>query len=315
MSFATIRPIERADALIDVAFRKGKNRVANFKVQSKEYVLKQRELERVRMAAMCADLIKRFDAILCDFPRLDELSLFYHELVLCTLDYNQVKKSLGAMKWARGKIESFSREYQYKVSRCEAVSKMREYRQSLYGRIASVVKQVDKHLLCLEHARKIIVEFPVIKKMNTIALIGFPNVGKTTLLSKLTGSTPDIAVYSFTTKGLNIGYLTHGKKKVQIIDTPGTLNRLDKMNAIEKQAYLAIKHVADLIIYIFDPTEEYSMHDQIALYTAIKGFEKPMLVFASKTDLVSDESVECLVQRFNAVTNIELLIRLVKKRF
>ena len=46
-----------------------------------------------------------------------------------------------------------------------------------------------------------------IKKFSLdVALFGFPNVGKSTLLSKLTPSKPKIANYSFTTKRINMGY-------------------------------------------------------------------------------------------------------------
>ncbi|MBI4448820.1 50S ribosome-binding GTPase [Candidatus Woesearchaeota archaeon] len=313
MSFAKIRPIERAAVMIDIAFRKGATRVAKAPKQSTDYTKRIREVERMRMEAMCNDLKARFNAILHDFPQIDELTPFYHELVLCTMDYDEVKKSLGAMNWALERIERFSREYTFKVTKCEDTDKMKEYRKQLYGRIASIVKQVDKHLLILDSARKTFMEFPVIKNIPTVAIVGFPNVGKTTLLSRLTGSTPEIDSYAFTTKTLNVGYLTIHKNKIQFIDTPGTLNRFNRMNNIEKQAYLAMKHIADLLVYVFDPTEEYPMHEQVALYKTLREFNKPIVAFVSKTDIIPD--VSSLESKYSAMTDLSILKRLIEKKF
>ena len=196
LSVSKIRPIENAKTMIDIAFRKGAQRVANAKTPSKDYTKKIRELERIRMQAMANDLMARFEAVMRDFPQLDELTPFYKDLVMCTLEYDSVKQSLGGMRWAKESIERFHREYSFKVTRCEEPKKMQEYRQQFYGRVASIVKQVNRNLLVLEEARKIIMEFPVIKNIDTVAIVGFPNVGKTTLLSKLTGSTPEIGIRS-----------------------------------------------------------------------------------------------------------------------
>lgn len=127
--------------------------------------------------------------------------------------------------------------------------------------------------------------------MTTVAIAGFPNVGKTTLLSKITSSTPEINSYAFTTKGLNLGYAKMKNLKIQFIDTPGTLNRLNKMNSIEKQAHLAMKYVTDIIIYIFDLTESYPLADQEKLFKRIKEYDLPEIIYLSKTDLLDKDTI------------------------
>ena len=72
---------------------------------------------------------------------------------------------------------------------------------------------------------------------------------------------------------------------MQVLDTPGTLNRQEKMNNIEKTAYLALKHLAQEIIYVFDPMESYPMVDQLKLYKKTKNYGKPLYVYCSRTDL------------------------------
>ncbi len=59
-------------------------------------------------------------------------------------------------------------------------------RREFAGRAFSVMKQIRKELEFLEQARKILSEFPSIKSdMKKIAIAGFPNVGKSTLLAKI----------------------------------------------------------------------------------------------------------------------------------
>ena len=142
--------------------------------------------------------------------------------------------------------------------------------------------------------------FPAIKtKIKTICITGFPNVGKSTLLKKITGSNVEIQPYAFTTKKLLLGYID---KKIQLIDTPGTLNRYNRMNSIEKQAYLAIKHLAHKVIYVFDLTETcgYEIEQQIKLYKRLKEEfeEKEIIIYLSKTDILKREQVELFSKYF-----------------
>jgi nucleolar GTP-binding protein len=105
----------------------------------------------------------------------------------------------------------------------------------------------------------------------------------------------------------------HGQK-VQFIDTPGTLARPDKMNNIEKQAYLAIKYVADLVIYIFDLTETYPVEDQKKLLENFKEFRKPIIFYLSKTDLLEQGAIKIFLEGQGAITMIDELKREITKR-
>jgi nucleolar GTP-binding protein len=158
-------------------------------------------------------------------------------------------------------------------------------------------------------------DFPVIKTdLFSVCIAGFPNVGKTTLLSKLTVSKPDIQAYAFTTKQLNLGYAEMQGQKIQFIDTPGTLARPEKMNNIEKQAYLAIKYVADLVLYIFDITEPYPLEDQKKLLENLKEFRKPIILYLSKTDILEQDLINKFRQDFKTITDISELKREISSR-
>jgi nucleolar GTP-binding protein len=136
-------------------------------------------------------------------------------------------------------------------------------------------------------------DYPDIKEMFTICVYGFPNVGKTTLLNKITGTKAEVAAYAFTTKSVNAGYFKINDKKVQVLDVPGTLARKEKMNDIEFVAELVLKEVADIVIYVFDLSEYcgFSVKKQMQLYKTL-GNKKEILIYLSK--LENKETQEAL---------------------
>ena len=291
MNFQGLAKIEKHEWYIDLAFRNANKKAKDIKSQMRRtpHTIKRAELAKV--SEIRRTLRRHFDIILKSFPSIDGMNEFYQELVRATLDYPQLKKSLGAIRWAQLKVEHFSDMYHNKIMRCAEFKRLTQYSREYYGRISSILKQVKKPLQYLETSRKVMRDFPSIKEgLFTIAIAGFPNVGKTTLLAKLTTSKPEIAAYPFTTKKLNIGYATVKNHKVQFIDTPGTLNRFDKMNSIEKQAYLAIKYCADLIVFVFDISgQTYSEEKQEKLLKKLKNSGKDIIIYLSKADLAGKE--------------------------
>ena len=308
MNFQNLKNIESYKTYLDIAFSKAKKSVDLYKQKSakKGPMIMARESENTRIDSISDALNHHFLAILKSFPQVDSLPEFYNELIKCTIDYPELKKSLGAVNWAVDKISEFTKFYRKKIVRCEDLRKIYEYRTQYYGRISSILRQIKNNLVFLEAARRIMKSYPAIKtSLPTVVIAGFPNVGKTTLLYNLTGSKPEIQSYAFTTKGINQGFLNN---KVQILDTPGTLNRFDKMNNIEKIAYLAIKHCADILVYVFDLTEPYPLSDQIKLYETLKQEREDIIIYLSKSDLLSKDIVKSF--RFKHLPLAELNSRI-----
>ena len=133
------------------------------------------------------------------------------------------------------------------------------------------------------------------KEMFTVCLYGFPNVGKTTVLNKLTGTKAEVAAYAFTTKSINAGYFTLDGEKIQVLDVPGTLAREEKMNLIELQAELVLQELANLIVFVFDLSEQggYSIEKQEKLLKKLEKMDKSkrVLIYVSKSDLISEEEL------------------------
>jgi nucleolar GTP-binding protein len=291
MNFQNLVKVETADWYLDLAFRNAGKKASEMKSQMRARYDSIKKAELSKITEINRIIRKHLSLILTAFPSLDTLPEFYQELIRLELDYAELKKCLGALKWAEDKVSFFSNEYTNKVKRCQDFRRMTGYSREYYGRVSSVMKQIKKQLEYLEHARKVMKGFPSIKtKVFTVAIAGFPNVGKTTLLSRMTGSMPEIANYAFTTKNLNMGYADIDNHKVQFIDTPGTLNRFEKMNPVERQAYLAIKYCADIVVFVLDNSDQsYDINDQKKLLASVENVGKEVIIYLSKTDLKSSE--------------------------
>lgn len=312
MNFQKLRTVEKSDFYLDVAFSRAKKETDAFRSQFKlgnyqgAKVKKAREVELKRMKVVKDVLEEQFAKILESYPNIDNLDEFYIGLIKCTLDYSELKKSLGAVSWARRRVLDLNEIYSEKVKRStnpEAISKMR---REYYGRVSSFVKQINKSLIAIENGRKVMANYPMIKpKMFTVAIAGFPNVGKSTILSKITTAKPEVNSYAFTTKSLMLGYMREegeGKKRgIQIIDTPGTLNRFNKMNDIEKQAHLAVKHLTNLIVFVFDPTDTYDVDDQEKLLERMKEYDLPIIIYLSKTDIADKEKIDAFKRKHKEI--------------
>ncbi|MFH1669212.1 MAG: GTPase [Candidatus Woesearchaeota archaeon] len=293
MNFQSLSKIEKADWYIDLAFRNATKAANDCKSQKRAGPNTIKQADLAKIGAIKRVFRRHLDMILKSFPSIDTLPEFYQELIRTTLDYAELKKALGSIHWAQQKTDYFSDMYHEKIKKCQDFKRMTGYSREYYGRISSVMKQVKKQLEYLEYARKTMKDFPSVKtSLFTVAIAGFPNVGKTTLLSKLTSADPEIADYAFTTRGINIGYAKINNHKVQFTDTPGSLDRFDKMNPIERQAQLVMKYCADVIIFVFDTSEAtYDPDKQKKLLENTKKMGKDVIVYLSKKDLTQHPDI------------------------
>ena len=288
MNLQGLGKVEDCQKYLDIAFKNGVAAAAQARKEttSPNKMVRSRRIETARLEAVGKSLINNLDTIGRSFPSFDQLAPFYQELVKCTLDYAMLKQSLGAMAWAKKQITGLLHKYTKEISLTRQLGHFNKLRIAFSGRASSVMKQIKDNLDYLEYCRKTLKGYPSLKtKVNTIVLAGAPNVGKSTLLAALTGSKPQTANYPFTTLNLNLGYDAEGN---QYIDTPGLLDRpLAKRNAIERQAILALKHLATVIVFVIDPTEScgYPIDEQRHLLEEIKkAFDKPVVVVSNKAD-------------------------------
>jgi small GTP-binding protein len=174
-------------------------------------------------------------------------------------------------------INKLSEQYKRQLMRLQE-NRKKKYDKEIFvrikkeyvGRLASVLKSLDGTFDKLIDLEK---DFKRIAKpdfnLRTIVLIGLPNSGKTTFITKITSATPEINSYAFTTKALNVGYFMRRQDTYQVIDTPGLIHAdFKEMNPIEKQAITAIKTLGDLVVFVYNPNLDFD--EQKAMLKVIR---------------------------------------------
>jgi small GTP-binding protein len=86
----------------------------------------------------------------------------------------------------------------------------------------------------------------------TVGLVGYPSVGKSTLLTALTGAESAAAAYDFTTVSIVPGTLRWGGARIQILDMPGLVPGASRGRGRGREV-LSVVRSADLILFVADP--------------------------------------------------------------
>ena len=276
-----------ADELLDKAFRKASK--VEYKGPTRMDTVRETNISKVKSASDV--IVSTMGKYVKAFPSIERLSPFYSELIDVTVGRDKLKKSLGAMDWCRGSVARVARQTVKDMGSARALGRIDELRNSSYGRMASFVKQVGKDLEFLGRARDTMRKFPTIDpSLPTVVIAGAPNVGKSQLVGRISSVKPRVAVYPFTTQEISVGVFERKYLRYQVIDTPGLLDRpLAERNAIELRAVLALKHLANVIVFVLDPTETcgYTSDQQRNLLRSLsEEFEPvPIIEVENKADM------------------------------
>ncbi|SCN21746.1 GTP-binding protein obg [Clostridium sp. N3C] len=138
-----------------------------------------------------------------------------------------------------------------------------------------------------------------LKLLADVGLLGFPNVGKSTLLSVVSKAQPKIANYHFTTLKPNLGVVSvPGGFSFVMADIPGIIEGaaegvglgLDFLRHIERTRLLI--HVVDISgLEGRDPVEDFiKINEELKKYS-VKLWDRPQIIAANKCDMLYDESV------------------------
>ena len=138
-----------------------------------------------------------------------------------------------------------------------------------------------------------------LKVIADAGLVGFPNAGKSTLLSRLSRATPEIAPYPFTTKSPNLGIVTLGGDAGFVLaDLPGLIEGAAQGVGLGHEFLRHVERTRVLVHLVepfpsdsSDPVKNYhAIRSELTRYSPLLG-EKPEVVCVSKAELTGAEDV------------------------
>ncbi|MFH1753398.1 MAG: GTPase ObgE [Candidatus Omnitrophota bacterium] len=131
-----------------------------------------------------------------------------------------------------------------------------------------------------------------LKLIAAVGIVGYPNAGKSTLISSISKTHPKVASYPFTTKQPMLGVVTTGDRDFVIADIPGLIKGAHEgrglghkfLRHVERTQVLV--HLVDMAaVDCRDPVSDYlSLNEELGLYNK-KLLKKPQIIACNKMDL------------------------------
>ena len=153
-----------------------------------------------------------------------------------------------------------------------------------------------------------------LKTIADVALVGKPNVGKSTLLSVITNAKPKIADYEFTTLSPNLGVVKIYDDSFVVADIPGLINGASEGAGLGHE-FLAHIERTRLVVHVIDASEFYGndiVEDYKIINKELKQYNEklgnlPQIVVFTKLDLI--ENIDEKIAKFKSQIkdNVEIV--------
>ena len=154
--FKRIPSILNAEELLDKAFRKARDT----RIYDRNTFYRNKKTIIARTDTFAANIISALEKYVKEFPSIEKLPLFYQELIDIKIDVNKLRKSLGAIDWARKNCNNIYLKQKKSLKKTMNIDFLKQKQREIYGRISSVVKQVDNDLVLLSETQNLMKKFP-----------------------------------------------------------------------------------------------------------------------------------------------------------
>ncbi|MGH0125584.1 UNVERIFIED_CONTAM: hypothetical protein FKN15_008148 [Acipenser sinensis] len=159
----------------------------------------------------------RLTQILTDFPKLDDIHPFYADLMNVLYDKDHYKLALGQINIAKNLINNVAKDYVRLMKYGDSLYRCKQLKRAALGRMCTIVKRQKQSLEYLEQVRQHLSRLPTIDpNTRTLLLCGYPNVGKSSFINKVTRADVEVQPYAFTTKSLFVGHMDYKYLRWQV---------------------------------------------------------------------------------------------------
>lgn len=295
-NFKKMTPVPTAEAFVDIALQRTQRKTPTV-VRPGYNITRIRHFYMRKVKFTQQTFSERISQIVNDFPRLDDIHPFYADLMNVLYDRDHYKLALGQINTARTIIDNIARDYVKLLKYGDSLYRCKQLKRAALGRMCTVMKKHKASLAYLEEVRKHMSRLPALDpNTRTLICTGYPNVGKSSFLNKVTRADVDVQPYAFTTKALFVGHMDYRYLRWQVIDTPGLLDTpLEGKNTIEMQAITALAHLQATVLFFVDVSEQcgFTVPQQIALFRSIRPLfaNKQLVVVCNKLDVKPWEEV------------------------
>ena len=145
-----------------------------------------------------------------------------------------------------------------------------------------------------------------LKVIADVGIIGLPNAGKSSFLSKCTRARPKIANYPFTTINPNLGVLNYNYKEIVLADIPGLIEGSHKGIGLGDKFLRHIERCKTLI-HLIDISDKNILNNYLKIRNELSKYDKKILrkkeiIILNKSDLVDLNSVSEKLKEFKKRT-------------
>jgi len=229
------------------------------------------------------------------FPPILRLHPFEKALLELTVGPGTYDRALARVCALRKASVEVAKGYAGRASKAANKKEAIALQVEGFARVEAVFTRGAPAVDELKEIAKSLRRLPVVDpRLPTVALVGAPNVGKSSLVQLLSSGLPEIQNYPFTTRSIKMGHFYVNGRRHQVTDTPGLLNRPDEeRNAMERLTLASLQYLPTAVLFVADLTAECgtSVAEQwrIRSYLKERFQEKPWIDVFSKSDLLEEE--------------------------
>lgn len=150
-----------------------------------------------------------------------------------------------------------------------------------------------------------------LKILSDVGLVGFPNAGKSTLISSLSRAQPKIADYPFTTLKPYLGVVVYDDKDFVIADIPGLIEGASEGQGL---GHKFLKHIerCKTILHVIDVTQENILKSYKIIRNELDQYselltEKKEIIVLNKIDLIPEAELKKITQKLKKATGREII--------